>query len=149
MFSELLYEKMYNGSRWKPALERGHPQPGEGRRGVTMEAIAGADIAIWDAKAQALGVPIYKAMGAVRDRVRGYGSGGWAPGDEAEQEMAGYAAKGFSAVKMRVVGGDDFSIANTVRRVKAARRGIGPDVELMRPQGAPGSDSSLKAAHPT
>ena len=131
MFSERLYEKMYNGSRWRPALERGHSQPGEGRRGVTMEAIAGADIAIWDVKAQAMGVPIYKALGAVRDRVRAYGSGGWAPGDEAEQEMAGYAAKGFSAVKMRVVGGDDFSIANTVRRVKAARRGIGPDVELM------------------
>ena len=45
--------------------------------------------------------------------------------------MAGYAAKGFSAVKMRVVGRDGFSIKNTVRRVQAARRGIGPDVELM------------------
>ena len=44
--------------------------------------------------------------------------------------MAGYAAKGF-AVKMRVVGRDGFSIENTVRRVRAARRGIGPDVELM------------------
>ncbi len=32
---------------------------------------------------------------------------------------------------MRVVGRDGFSIENTVRRVKAARRGIGPDVELM------------------
>ena len=39
MYSERLYEKMYNGSRWKPALERGHSQPGDGRRGVTMEAI--------------------------------------------------------------------------------------------------------------
>jgi hypothetical protein len=34
--------------------------------------------------------------------VRGYASGGWAPGDEAEAELGGYAAKGFSAVKMRV-----------------------------------------------
>ena len=41
MYSELLYEKMYNGSRWKPALERGHSQPADGRRGLTMEAIAG------------------------------------------------------------------------------------------------------------
>lgn len=131
MYSELLYEKMYNGSRWKPALERGHSQPGEGRRGVTMEAIAGLDIAIWDVKAQALGVPIYKALGAVRDSIRAYGSGGWAPGDEAEQEMAGYVAKGFTAVKMRVVGRDGFSASNTIRRVAAARRGIGPDVELM------------------
>ena len=131
LYSERLYEKMYNASRWKPALERGHAQPGEGRSGVTMEAIAALDIAIWDIKAQALGVPIYKALGAVRDSVRGYGSGGWAPGDEAEAEMAGYVAKGFGAVKMRAVGRDGFSIPNAVRRVKAARRGIGPDVELM------------------
>jgi len=131
MYSELLWEKMYNGSRWKPALERGHSQPSEARRGVTLEAIAGIDIAIWDVKAQALGVPVYHALGAVRDSVRGYGSGGWAPGDEAEEEMAGYAAKGFTAVKMRVVGRDGFSIENTLRRVRAARRGIGQDVELM------------------
>lgn len=48
--------------------------------------------------------------------------------DEAEQEMGGYAAKGFSAVKMRVVGRDGFSVENTIRRVSAARRGIGDDV---------------------
>ena len=131
MYSEFLWEKMYNGSRWKPALDRGHSQPSEARRGVTLEAIAGIDIAVWDVKSQLLGIPIYQALGAVRSSVRGYGSGGWAPGDEAETEMAGYASKGFSAVKMRVVGHDGFSIENTVRRVAAARRGIGDHVELM------------------
>jgi L-alanine-DL-glutamate epimerase-like enolase superfamily enzyme len=63
--------------------------------------------------------------------VRVYASGGWAPGDEAEAELGGYAAKGFSAVKMRVVGRDGFSIEKCVRRVQAARRGIGARVELM------------------
>ena len=96
-----------------------------------MEAIAGVDIAVWDVKAQALGIPLYQALGAVRSSVRGYASGGWAPGDEAEAELAGYATKGFTAAKMRVVGRDGFSIKNCVRRVKAARRGLGPDVELM------------------
>ena len=131
LFSELIWEKMYNGSRWKPALERGNTQPQEGRRGVTLEAISGVDLAVWDVKAQILGVPIYQALGAVRDNIRGYGSGGWAPGDEAEAEMAGYAAKGFDAVKMRVVGRDGFSLKNAERRIAAARRGIGPDVDLM------------------
>lgn len=132
MFSERLYEKMYNGSRAIPALERGVPQPEVSRRrGMVMEAIAGVDIAIWDVKAQALGVPIYQALGATRTSVRGYASGGWAPGDEAEAELGGYAAKGFTAVKMRVVGRDGFSLAKCLRRVQAARRGIGPDVELM------------------
>ena len=85
MFSERIYEKMYNGSRTTPALERGVTQADESRRrGVFMEAISGVDIAIWDVKAQALGIPLYQAMGAVRSSVRGYASGGWAPGDEAE-----------------------------------------------------------------
>src|SRR5215471_14681026 len=71
-----------------------------------------------------------EALGAARSSVRGYASGGWAPGDEAEAELASYAAKGFTAAKMRVVGRDGFSIAKCVRRVKAARRGLGPKVEL-------------------
>jgi D-galactarolactone cycloisomerase len=128
MFSEQIYEKMYNGSRSRPALERGITQADESRRrGIIMEAIAGIDIAVWDAEAQALGIPLYQALGSVR----GYASGGWAPGDEAEAELAGYAAKGFTAAKMRVVGRDGFSISSCVRRVKAARRGLGPNVELM------------------
>ena len=132
LFSERIFEKMYNGSRAQPALERGVPQPEVNRRsGVIMEAIAGVDIAVWDVKAQALGIPVYQALGATRDVVRAYASGGWAPGDEAESELGGYAAKGFSAVKMRVVGRDGFSIDKCVRRVEAARRGIGASVELM------------------
>ena len=132
MFSERIFEKMYNGSRAAPALERGVAQADESRRrGVIMEAIAGVDIAVWDVKAQALGIPLYQALGAVRSSIRGYASGGWAPGDEAEAELAGYAAKGFTAAKMRVVGRDGFSIAKCLRRVKAARRGLPPEVELM------------------
>jgi L-alanine-DL-glutamate epimerase-like enolase superfamily enzyme len=132
MFSERIFEKMYNGSRAKPALEHGVMQPeASRRRGMVMEAIAGIDIAIWDVKAQALGIPLYQALGAVRRSIRGYASGGWAPGDEAEAELASYAAKGFTAVKMRVVGRDGFSLEKCVRRVQAARRGIGSAVELM------------------
>ena len=70
MFSERIYEKMYNGSRTKPALERGITQADESRRrGVIMEAIAGIDIAVWDVKAQALGIPLYQALGAARSSV--------------------------------------------------------------------------------
>jgi L-alanine-DL-glutamate epimerase-like enolase superfamily enzyme len=132
LFSERIYEKMYNGSRAQPALERGVPQPEVSRRsGLAMEAIAGVDVAVWDVKAQALGIPVYQALGAVRSVVRAYASGGWAPGNEAESELGGYAAKGFSAVKMRVVGRDGFSIEKCLKRVEAARRGLGPNVELM------------------
>ncbi len=71
MFSERIYEKLYNGSRLQPALEFGWQQPEPSRRrGMLMEAIAGIDIAVWDVKAQALGIPVYQALGAVRDHVR-------------------------------------------------------------------------------
>src|SRR4030095_10201847 len=100
-----LFEKMYNGSRVKPALERGVPQVEVSRRsGMVMEAISGIDIAIWDVKAQALGVPLYQALGAVRSSVRAYGSGGWAPGDAAEAELCGYTAKGVTAGQTRGTG---------------------------------------------
>jgi len=129
--TERLWEKMYNGSRLEPSLARGYSLPVKDRRGVTLCAIAGLDIALWDVWGKVLGQPIYKLLGASRSRIRGYASGGWAPGDEAEKELGGYAAKGFSAVKMRAEGRDGFTIEKSIKRIAAARRGIGSDVELM------------------
>lgn len=129
--TERLWEKMYNGSRLEPSLARGYSLPNHGRRGETLCAIAGIDIALWDIWGQALGQPIYKLLGASRSKVRAYASGGWAPGDEAEGELAGYVDKGFTAVKMRSEGRDGFTMAKSIRRIAAARRGIGPEIELM------------------
>lgn len=129
---ERLWEKMYSGSRLEPSLRRGYSHPSaRGRAGERLCAIAGVDIALWDIWGKLLGQPVYKLLGACRTSIRAYASGGWAPGDEAEKEMAGYAAKGFSAVKMRAEGRDGFSIRKAIQRIAAARRGIGPDVELM------------------
>src|ERR1700723_53784 len=98
MFSERIYEKMYNGSRSKPALERGVTQADESRRrGVIMEAISGVDIAVWDVKAQALGIPLYHGLGAVRSSVRGYASGGRGAGGAADGEPPRGRAPGFTA----------------------------------------------------
>jgi L-alanine-DL-glutamate epimerase-like enolase superfamily enzyme len=130
-YPERLWEKMYSGSRVASALREGHSQPIFGRRGETMAAISGVDIALWDILGKSVGQPIYKLLGACRDRVRGYASGGWAPAEKAGQEMEGYAARGFSAVKMRVSGREGFSVETCVKRVSAARQAIGPSVELM------------------
>jgi len=130
-WTERLWEKMYNGSRFIPSLARGYSQPGHGRRGNTMCAIAGVDIALWDIWGKVLGQPIYRLLGATRDRIRGYASGGWAPEEQIGEEIAGYIAKGFSAAKMRAEGIGGFSIEKSIRRIAAARKAIGPEVELM------------------
>ncbi len=104
-----------------------------GRAGSGMRALSAIDIALWDRNARAAGLPLYKYLGAVDDSVRAYASGGYylagkGP-DELADELAGYVAQGFTAVKMKVGLGDD--VASERARVAAARDRIGPDVELM------------------
>jgi L-alanine-DL-glutamate epimerase-like enolase superfamily enzyme len=79
MFSTELWERMYAGSRADTSLKRGHSQPRSDRRGMLVEAISGVGIALWDLKGRALDQPIYKLLGACRESVRAYASGGWAP----------------------------------------------------------------------
>jgi L-alanine-DL-glutamate epimerase-like enolase superfamily enzyme len=126
-----LWEKMYGGSRAAPSLERGYSQPRWDRRGYTLEAISGVDIALWDVTGKAFGQPVYKLLGAVRDDVRAYASGGWATAEGTAEELGGYADKGFDAVKMRAVGHEEFSVENTLERVAVAREALGDDVDLM------------------
>ena len=128
---ERLWTKMYTGSRMEPSLARGYLMPISGRRGDTLCAIAAIDIALWDIWGKVLNQPIYKLLGAARNRIRAYASGGWAPGAEAGDEIAGYIAKGFTAAKMRSEGRDGFTIEKAIRRIAAAREAIGPDIELM------------------
>ena len=144
MFSERIYEKMYNGSRATPALERGVAQPEVSRRrGVIMEAMAGVDIAVWDVKAQALGIPLYQALGAVRQVVRGYASGGWAPGDEAEAELGGLCGQRlYAPSRCAWSAATDFPLPNACAGCKAARRGhrTGRRTDGGRPRLAGGGD---------
>lgn len=60
---EYVWEKMYNGPRTDLALTYGHACPRLGRRGITVSAMGGIDMALWDVFAQSLGVPIYKLLG--------------------------------------------------------------------------------------
>jgi D-arabinonate dehydratase len=105
-----------------------------GRKGVAFCAISAVDIALWDLKAKALGLPLYRLLGPYHDAVPIYGSGGWTNLDEREliAEQVDYIERlGVGAVKMKV--GKDFgkSEREDVRRLAAVRRAIGEDVELL------------------
>ena len=74
---------------------------------MTICALGGIDMALWDVYAQSLGVPIYKLLGGgYRDRIPAYASGGHAPPEHAGEEAMGYMRRGFKAMKMRVGGMD-------------------------------------------
>jgi len=127
-----IWEDLYNGVRAGAAAARGHPLPELSRRGLTMAAISAVDIALWDIRGKALDQPIWALLGGRKAaRLPAYASGGWADAAGIGDQLQSYIdAGGFRAVKMRV-GSMDHRPQVSAERVKAARKAIGPDIELM------------------
>jgi L-alanine-DL-glutamate epimerase-like enolase superfamily enzyme len=127
-----LWETMYNTPREGYALDRGHVLPQLGRRGLSISAIAGVDLALWDILGKSLGAPVWRLLGGRRaERMPAYASGGWADEAGIGDQLRGYVERGgFRAVKMRV-GVMDGEPHRSAARVRAARRALGPDVKLM------------------
>jgi L-alanine-DL-glutamate epimerase-like enolase superfamily enzyme len=77
-----------------------------GRRGIVMNAISGIDIALWDIAGKVARLPVYKLLGACRDRVEAYASGGFYQEgkgvDGIAGEAEGYRARGFKGMKMKI-----------------------------------------------
>jgi len=103
-----------------------------GRRGVGLHAMSGIDIALWDIKGKALGLPIWKLLGGgFHQKIRPYASSLWGPTPEATRELAKrYVDRGFSAVKF---GWDPMGRdrATDIALVREARRGLGDDADLL------------------
>lgn len=91
-------------------------------------AIAAVDNALWDLKARLLGLPLVTLLGAVRDCIPAYGSGGFTSYSipQLKKQLGGWAAEGISRVKMKIGRHPDQDVA----RVRAAREALGPDAEL-------------------
>lgn len=126
-----LWERMYNGVRDHYALKRGRVFPILGRRGLTVSAISGVDMALWDLLGKSLGVPVMQLLGgACRPSMEAYASGGWAGSDQIGEQLQSYVDKGFKAIKMRV-GVMDETVDYSIERVRAARKALGPDIKIM------------------
>jgi L-alanine-DL-glutamate epimerase-like enolase superfamily enzyme len=126
-----VWERLYNGTRHHYALSRGHVFPAMGRRGVSIAAISGIDIALWDILGKSLDVPVWQLLGGRKaERMPAYASGGWAVADEIGAQLQSYVARGFGAVKMRI-GAFDGTPLGSAERVKAARAALGPDIDIM------------------
>lgn len=103
-----------------------------GRKGLLVVALSALDTAIWDLCARSLGIPLYQFIGGYHNRVPAYASGGvYVEGkgiDELVEEVFGYVTQGFKAVKIKV---GRPPLREDIKRVKAVREAIGPNVLLM------------------
>ena len=106
----------------------------QGMKGVTISAISAVDIALWDIKGKALGLPVFKLLGgAYRDRAKVYATGLYEPQnvpsiiDALIEEASGYKEAGFCGMKLKV----GYGIDTDLHYVKAIREAIGDDLYLM------------------
>src|SRR5688500_2782134 len=126
-----LWDVMYNTPREGYAVSRGHVLPQLGRRGLSISAIGGVDIALWDILGKSLNAPVWRLLGGRRAaRMPAYASGGWADESRIGEQLMSYVKAGFRAVKMRV-GVMDGDPHHSAARVHAARAAVGPDIKLM------------------
>jgi L-alanine-DL-glutamate epimerase-like enolase superfamily enzyme len=97
--------------------------------GVTSAAIAAADIAIWDARARAAGLPLFRLLGAHRNSIPVYATGvNLAYNiDQLVEEVSAFRASGFGAVKIQIGG----SLHDDLERLGAVRAALGDDCTLM------------------
>ena len=120
--TSVLWDRLYNWTR------------DQGQKGVTLSALSAIDIALWDIKGKALGLPVYKLLGgAYRAKARVYATGLYEPQgvpsieDALVEEALGYKEEGFSGLKLKV----GYDLKTDVRYVRAIREAIGDEMALM------------------
>ena len=107
-----------------------------GPSGTLQTAAAAIDIALWDIKGKALGLPLYKLLGGKRkDRIRVYASSlrrDLTAVEEANR-AASFQAEGFTGYKMHsaVPGATDHPDDRTVEHVREMREAVGDDFEIL------------------
>ncbi|UBM09354.1 L-talarate/galactarate dehydratase [Cupriavidus metallidurans] len=102
-----------------------------GRSGMTTQAIAPFDVALWDLKARRAGLPLAKLLGAHRDSVQCYNtSGGYLsmPLDQVLKNIDKSRENGIGGIKIKVGQPDT---AEDLRRVKAVREHLGDAFPFM------------------
>ena len=103
-----------------------------GRQGIAATAISAVDIALWDLLARVQNLPLFRLLGARRDRIPIYGSGGFTSYTDQElmDQLGGWIQQGIPRVKMKI--GTDWGTRpeSDIRRVQRAREAIGSDAAL-------------------
>jgi len=104
----------------------------DGRPGIAAEAVSGVETALWDLKARLLGLPLHRLLGAVRDAVPVYGSGGFTtyPDRRMVEQLESWCEARIPRVKIKVGESAGARAGRDTARVRLARTTIGPAAEL-------------------
>src|SRR5947208_12007789 len=107
-------------------------------RTAVMAAIAGIDIALWDLKGKAAGLPVWRLLGGENRPLVTYATGGYyrpgAPNSAYAEEMAKLIDLGYRAVKFKT---GLAGIAADVERDRAVRADMRDQPELMLTNSTP------------
>lgn len=105
----------------------------QGVQGVTQFAMSVVDIAVWDILGKAAGLPVYKMLGAVRDRMPVYAMCGWYR--ENDKDHSQYKrtidetlSLGYRAFKVKV---GRYSLDDDVERIEFGRKTAGKDIRIL------------------
>ncbi|MGO4493336.1 enolase C-terminal domain-like protein [Arthrobacter sp. 2YAF22_2] len=104
-----------------------------GRSGLAGYAISAVDCALWDLKARLLDLPLYRLLGAMRDEVDIYGSGGFTTYSrrQLEDQLGGWVhGQHIPRVKIKIGQDRGADIPRDLERIHQARTIIGDDAEL-------------------
>jgi L-alanine-DL-glutamate epimerase-like enolase superfamily enzyme len=105
----------------------------QGVTGVAQFALAATDIALWDILGKNAGLPVYKMLGACRDRMPVYSMCGWYYDNDGDlsrfkRQITDALEQGYKAVKIKV---GKYSLDDDIRRIRLAFDTIGKDHRLM------------------
>jgi L-alanine-DL-glutamate epimerase-like enolase superfamily enzyme len=113
---------------WKKVYDKQLASHGMGAG--TCLAMSGVDMALWDIRGKAAGMPLYKLLGGARRPVPAYAGGvslGYQPPAQLIEELRKSLDAGYKAVKLRV--GD--SPKRDLERIRAVRKACGEDLVIL------------------
>jgi D-galactarolactone cycloisomerase len=93
-------------------------------------AISGIDMALWDLRGKAHGLPLYRLLGGRRKAIPAYAGGvslGYQPPETLIEEAGKSLDKGYKAIKLRV--GD--SVERDIQRMQAVREAFGDGLAIL------------------
>src|SRR5947209_2645807 len=120
------FPKRIRGDLWR-ALEY------QGMQGITQFALSLVDIAVWDILGKAAGLPVYKMLGAVRDRMPAYAMCGWYRENDSDHSQYKRTINetleiGYRAFKVKV---GRFGLDDDVERIEVGRKTAGKDIRIL------------------